>query len=185
MEILLQDLLHSCHTEDTADDCIVTKLLTTLKNAQDSALHSADWRQSAYSWKAEHAKSPTNWLELKTLMQEAVLEYLEEDISSGRPAKIRKVLVPAGMALVATSLATMSDGISALTAQFEHGPAGGAQQVRTRQQKLKEERERELSRSNAEKNKALSGGTQKKSTKKSNLKGATGGSTAPSPRFAN
>eukprot|EP00961_Rhodomonas_salina_P006001 81424-Rhodomonas_salina.1 len=81
------------------------------------------------------------------------------------------------MALVATSLATMSDGISALTAQFENGPAGGALHVRTRQQKLKEECERELSLANAEKNKALSGGTQKKS----NLKGAAGGSTAPSP----
>eukprot|EP00961_Rhodomonas_salina_P116339 1565673-Rhodomonas_salina.1 len=57
MEMLCQDLLRSCHTEDIADDCIVNLLLNTLKSIPTDVPHGEEWKFAALSWKTEQTKN--------------------------------------------------------------------------------------------------------------------------------
>eukprot|EP00961_Rhodomonas_salina_P133999 1802945-Rhodomonas_salina.1 len=57
MEILLQDLIRSGHTESIADDCIISNLMCSLIDVPLSAPHSEHWKFAAQTWKADHSKN--------------------------------------------------------------------------------------------------------------------------------
>eukprot|EP00961_Rhodomonas_salina_P295520 3935535-Rhodomonas_salina.1 len=97
MEILLQDLICSGHTEAIADDCIVSNLLHSLIEVPSGSPLSEHWKFAARTWKADHSKNhDATWLILKTSMLDEIKELRADEVKhcAARPRKHAIKLIP-------------------------------------------------------------------------------------------